>query len=76
MDPRIDTMHRRLALSCYSWPGLDPIGSMRTYGAQLEPVLSVVLGKPAGDWGLNGASQLERAVGGAEVSRWLSACTT
>jgi hypothetical protein len=46
---------------------------MRTYGEQIEPVLSVVLGKAAGDWGLNGASQLECAVGDAEVSRWLSA---
>src|ERR687898_924317 len=71
IDPRIDTTNRRLALSCYSWPGIDPVGSMRTYGEQLEPVLSVVLGKPAGDWGLNGASQVERAVARAEVSRWM-----
>jgi hypothetical protein len=49
---------------------------MRTYGEQLEPVLSVILGKPAGDWGLNGASQLECAVAGAEVSGWLSTRTT
>jgi alanine dehydrogenase len=75
IDPRIDTTNRRLALSCYSWPGLDPVGSMRTYGEQLEPVLSVVLGKSAGDWGLNGASQVERAVARAEVSRWIGSRT-
>jgi hypothetical protein len=28
-------------------------------------------GKPAEDWGLNGASQVERAVARAEVSRWI-----
>jgi alanine dehydrogenase len=75
IDPRIDTTNRRLALSCYSWPGLDPVGSMRMYGEQLEPVLSVVLGKLAGDWGLNGASQVERAVARAEVSRWMGSRT-
>ena len=75
IDPRIDTTNRRLALSCYSWPGIDPVGSMRTYGEQLEPVLSVVLGKPTGDWGLNGASQVERAVARAEVSRWMGSRT-
>jgi hypothetical protein len=32
----------------------------------------VVLGKPVEDWGLDGASQIERAVARAEVSRWLS----
>jgi alanine dehydrogenase len=70
---RIDTTNRRLALSCYSWPGLDPLGSMRMYGEQLEPVLRVVLEKPVGEWDRNGATHLERAVARAEVSRWMAA---
>jgi len=75
LDPRVDTTNRRLALSCYSWPGLDPVGSMRTYGDQLEPVLAVVLEKPVHEWDRNGASQLERAVARAEVSRWMASRT-
>jgi alanine dehydrogenase len=70
LDPRIDTANRRVALSCYSWPGLDPVASMRTYGAQLEPVLRVILSKPPDRWELDGPDHEERAVARAEVSRW------
>jgi hypothetical protein len=73
LDPRIDTTNRRLALSCYSWPGLDPVPSMRLYGAQLEPVLRVILDKPPGAWELDGPDHEERAVARAEVSRWIGA---
>jgi alanine dehydrogenase len=74
-DPRVDATNRRLTLSCYSWPGLDPVESMRTYGAQLEPVLRVILEKPPGSWALDGPDHEERAVARAEVSRWMSART-
>jgi alanine dehydrogenase len=72
LDPRIDTTNRRLALSCYSWPGLDPVASMRAYGAQLEPVLRVVLGSAPERWRVDGPDHEERAVARAEVSRWAS----
>jgi alanine dehydrogenase len=70
LDPRIETANRRLALSCYSWPGLDPVASMRMYGAQLELVLRVILSKPPDRWELDGPDHEERAVARAEVSRW------
>jgi alanine dehydrogenase len=73
VDRRVDTSNRRLALSCYSWPGLDPVASMRTYGAQLEPVLNVVLTKPPDRWELDGPDHEERATARAEVSRWAHA---
>jgi alanine dehydrogenase len=73
LDARIDTTNRRLALSCFSWPGLDPVGSMRSYGAQLEPVLRVILDKPPDRWALDGPDHEERAVARAEVSRWTGA---
>jgi len=75
LDRRVDATNRRLALSCYSWPGLDPAESMRVYGAQLEPVLRVILEKPPGAWDLEGPDQQERAVARAEVSRWMAART-
>jgi alanine dehydrogenase len=71
IDPRIDTRNRRVALSCYSWPGLEPIESMRTYGEQLEPILAIVLAKPTEEWGAEGASQFEHALARAEVSTWI-----
>ncbi len=70
LDERIQTTNRRLALSCYSWPGLDPVESMLAYGAQLEPVLRVILEKAATSWELEGPDHEERAVARAEVSRW------
>lgn len=75
LDPRIDTTDRRTALSCYSWPGLDPAESMRLYGAQLEPMLRVILGTSPGSWDLDSPDHEERAVARAEVSRWIDART-
>jgi alanine dehydrogenase len=70
-DPRVDRRNRRVALSCYSWPGLDPPRSMRVYGTQLEPVLQVVLDSSPDSWEVDGPDHQERAVARAEVSRWL-----
>jgi alanine dehydrogenase len=70
IDPRIDTTHRRLALSCYSWPGLDPVASMRRYGKQIEPFLEVILGKPITAWNPRSDSPDERALARAEVTKW------
>jgi alanine dehydrogenase len=71
LDRRIETRNRRLALSCYSWPGLEPIASMRTYGEQLEPVLQAIFEKPVTEWDREDGSSVERAVARAEVARWL-----
>jgi alanine dehydrogenase len=71
LDASVETTNRRLALSCYSWPGLDPVGSMRMYGEQLEPLLDVLLRRPHDEW-IEGGSPPERALARAEVTRWLS----
>jgi alanine dehydrogenase len=70
VDPRVATAERRTALSCYSWPGLEPRACMATYGEQLEPVLSLILSSPVRDWDPHSADHLERAVARAETSRW------
>ena len=70
IDPRVETTNRRLALSCNAWPGLEPLESMRAYGAQIEPVLRVILQKPPDSWDPLGPDHEERAVARAEVSRW------
>lgn len=70
LDRRIDATHRRLALSCYSWPGLEPRSSMERYGQQLEPLLNVIFDMPVKRWSLEGDSSFERALARAEVTRW------
>ncbi len=70
MDPRIRTTHRRVALSCYSWPGLQPRACMEHYGQQIEPVLRVILEQPFEAWDAETGQYYERAVARAEVSRW------
>lgn len=59
LDPIVDTGNRRLVLSCYSWPGMDPTGSMKVYGEQIEPLLELVLREPGG-WDPEQGSRVER----------------
>jgi alanine dehydrogenase len=70
MDPRIPTKHRRVALSCYSWPGIQPRRCMERYGSQIEPVLRVLLEEPFEGWDVETGPYYERAVARAEVSMW------
>lgn len=73
MDPRIPTTHRRVALSCYSWPGVHPRSCMEHYGPQVEPILRVVIERPVETWDPESDRFFERVVARAEVSRWHSA---
>jgi alanine dehydrogenase len=70
LDRRVPTVNRRTALSCYSWPGLQPRSCMERYGAQLEPILGLVLAKPVERWDPEHGTHLERAIAHAETSRW------
>ncbi len=72
LDGRVDTRERRLALSCYAWPGLEPLDCMRVYGRQIEPVLGVVLRVPVDRLDVDSTDPQERAVARAELGRWLS----
>ena len=71
LDHGIDTRERRLALSCYAWPGIDPIDCMQVYGRQIEPVLAVALRRPVQDLDPGSPDLYERAVARAELRRWL-----
>ncbi|HEX6844607.1 MAG TPA: hypothetical protein VF235_05765 [Actinomycetota bacterium] len=66
----VATAERRTALSCYSWPGLEPEACMATYGEQLEPVLGLLMSTPVDALDPSSPSHLERAVARAETSRW------
>jgi alanine dehydrogenase len=73
LDPRVDTTNRRASVSCYSWPGVDPLRCMEVYSRQLEPVLHVISDRPIEDWDGEHGSYYERAVARAELSRWRAA---
>jgi alanine dehydrogenase len=68
----VDTTQRRLALSCYAWPGIEPLDCMRVYGRQIEPVLGVALRVPVDRLEVDSTDPNERAVARAELERWLS----
>jgi len=72
----VDTTHRRIALSCYSWPGIHPRPCMDLYGVQLEPIVDIVLTKAPNTWSLTSDNHVERALARAEVTRWSTMMTT
>jgi alanine dehydrogenase len=66
----IPTIHRRNAVSCYSWPGVHPKQCMEIYGSQIRPIMRNIIErggiqniKPNGRY-------FERAIGHAMLSRW------
>lgn len=70
LDSRVATTHRRVALSCYSWPGVDPRPCMELYGAQIEPLVRVLIDKPLDLMDVQRGPYFERAVARAEANRW------
>jgi alanine dehydrogenase len=66
----IDTTNRRLALSCYAWPGIHPRRCMEVYGSQIEPLMTIVLTTPMEAWDeRNGPHDVRAAARGA-LARW------
>lgn len=71
LDVRAPHAVRRTVVSCYSWPGIQPMECMTVYGKQLEPVLRALMEKgtalstSGGTWG-------ERATARAFHTNWMS----
>lgn len=73
LDPRVKRTHRRTALSCYSWPGLEPKKNMEVYGKQIEPVLRAVIEKGLDQLDIEKGPYYDRAVARADLKRWTGA---
>lgn len=73
LGPWVDTSNRRTALSCYAWPGIHPRECMEVYGAQIEPLMTLVLEVPMDLWDEHDGSHVERAAARGELSRWKGA---
>ncbi len=46
LPPQVSAEHRRMTVSCYSWPGLKPKYCMQRYGRQMGWMLDILLYKP------------------------------
>ena len=66
----VPTKERRLAVSCYSWPGIYPRDCMDLYGKQIIPIIHEI----AKAQGVNHidphGSFFQRAIGRAMLSHW------
>jgi alanine dehydrogenase len=62
--------HRRIAVSCYSWPGIHPEASMHHYGLQLRPLVTALLENGYDGLSLEG-DYFERAMTRATLQHWL-----
>jgi alanine dehydrogenase len=52
LPPGVPTAQRRTVVSCYSWPGVEPVACMEAYGSQVTPLLKTLIwygGLPAID---------------------------
>ncbi|MDQ3264136.1 MAG: hypothetical protein M3Y59_10805 [Myxococcota bacterium] len=70
LDPRVRHHHRRTALSCYSWPGVEPKPCMEVYGAQIEPVLRALVATGVENLDPDKGPFYERATARAELKHW------
>jgi alanine dehydrogenase len=71
LPAEVSTAHRRMTVSCYSWPGLRPQDCMQRYGRQIEPLLRILLRKPFDELTLSSAEHFERALYRGTLSYFL-----
>jgi len=70
IPPCVQTKERRLAVSCYSWPGIYPKECMDLYGKQLAPLLHEIA-KRHGVQNIHpSGSFFQRAIARAMLSHW------
>lgn len=70
IPPCVQTKERRLAVSCYSWPGIYPKECMDVYGKQLAPLMHEIA-KRRGVQNIDrNGSYFQRAISRAMLSNW------
>ena len=72
----VPTRERRTVVSCYSWPGIRPRPCMELYGAQLAPLLEVLIASGGTDGLQPDGSYLERALHRGSLASWLETGAT
>ena len=66
----VSTVHRRFAVSCYSWPGIHPKECMQVYGKQLRPLFRTLLERGGSPYIRPQGRFFERALARALLSNW------
>ncbi len=66
----VATTNRRLALSCYAWPGIHPRRCMEVYGSQIEPLMTLILSTPISEWDEQSGTHDVRAAARGALARW------
>lgn len=69
----VSTTHRRMTVSCYSWPGIKPVECMRRYGRQMGMMLNVLLHTPYAALSLDSPHYFERALYRGTAEYYLTA---
>lgn len=70
LGPGVARDHQRTALSCYSWPGIEPRPCMEVYSKQIEPVLRAAIDVGVRDLDPVVGTWAERATLRACLSQW------
>jgi alanine dehydrogenase len=66
----VDSTHRRMSISCYSWPGIYPRRCMQVYGEQLQPVMRTLIEAGGIENVRPDGHYFERAISRARLKRW------
>jgi alanine dehydrogenase len=66
----IPSIHRRYAVSCYSWPGIHPRECMLVYHKQLRPIFRTLVEKGCVHHIDGRGKFFERAIQRARLSQW------
>jgi alanine dehydrogenase len=70
VPPQVNSTHRRVTTTCYSWPGIHPEACMHHYAQQLLPLMELLAAR--GYRGLRADGQyFERALHRATIDEWL-----
>ena len=70
LPPQVRREHRRTALSCYSWPGVDPLDCMEVYGRQIGAMLRVLVSRGVERLAPERGTETERSVARAELMQY------
>lgn len=66
----VSTKHRRMTVSCYSWPGFRPKECMQRYGNQIAEMLKVLLHIPFKELSNKSHNYFERALYRGTLTYW------
>lgn len=71
----VSNKHRRPVVSCYSWPGVDPLNCLNKYETQMFPFMELMIKNPDMDFSENSNNPFERALVRGSLDHYLANLT-